>query len=83
MEKLNMKIIRFIPLLVIIGLCLIAYFRPRQPTPINNLIQKTFFSKSECESQTGRKCRFITCDYIPAGKTQDEVCGKGFVEGWQ
>lgn len=42
----------------------------------------TFDSQKECEEKTGKVCSFQMCDYIPEGKTFDEVCGKGFKEGW-
>lgn len=39
-------------------------------------------SQQACERATGKACGFVMCDYIPAGKTFDEVCGKDFQEGW-
>ena len=34
--------------------------------------------------ETGcNQCGFTMCDYVPEGKTFDEVCGKGFAKGWQ
>lgn len=40
-------------------------------------------TQEECESATGQKCSFVMCDYIPEGKTFEEVCGVGFKKGWQ
>ncbi len=42
-----------------------------------------FDSQEECEKQSGSKCDFVMCDYVPPGKTFEEVCGKNFVPGWQ
>jgi hypothetical protein len=43
----------------------------------------SYQTKESCESATGKTCHFVTCDYIPEGKTFEEVCGKDFQEGWQ
>lgn len=40
-------------------------------------------SEEECEAATERECGFVMCDVIPEGKTFEEVCGRGFMEGWQ
>lgn len=42
-----------------------------------------YSSEEECESETGRNCDFVNCDYIPDGKTFEEVCGVNFKKGWQ
>jgi hypothetical protein len=34
-----------------------------------------FTSQEECESKTGWRCSFVMCDYVPEGKTFEEVCG--------
>ncbi len=39
-------------------------------------------TQEECEQKTGKSCGFVMCDYIPKGKTFEEVCGKDFQEGW-
>lgn len=43
---------------------------------------KAFSSREDCERTTGVKCEYSACDYIPRGKTIQEVCGtrpgKGF-----
>lgn len=43
----------------------------------------TFYkTKQECEQQSGKKCSGpFQCDYIPEGKTFEEVCGRGFFKG--
>lgn len=41
-----------------------------------------FFSQEECEQKTSQSCDFHTCDFIPPGKTFEEVCGKDFEKGW-
>jgi len=43
----------------------------------------SFPSQEECEKKTGIVCSLVMCDDIPEGKTFEEVCGKGFIEGWQ
>jgi hypothetical protein len=57
-------------------LCIDSY-RWCQPTQTG-----VFSTKAECEQKTGKSCGFEMCDYIPAGKTIEEVCGKNFKKGW-
>ena len=40
-----------------------------------------FSTIEECEQKTGRRCDIRMCDYVPAGKTFEEVCGKDFKGG--
>lgn len=39
-------------------------------------------TQEECQQKTGKFCHFRTCDYIPPGKTLEEICGKNFTKGW-
>lgn len=50
---------------------------------INCDAAQIFSTKEECEEKTGCECGFVNCDYIPPGKTFEEVCGKDFRKGWQ
>ncbi|OGX07915.1 MAG: hypothetical protein A2Z88_05575 [Omnitrophica WOR_2 bacterium GWA2_47_8] len=45
-------------------------------------VPTVFVTQDECEQKTGMQCSYVMCDYIPEGKTFEEVCGKGFQEGW-
>ena len=41
-------------------------------------------TEQECLQETKcSSCGFVMCDYIPVGKTFEEVCGKNFKEGWE
>lgn len=42
----------------------------------------TYRTKEECEQKTSKTCDSRMCDYIPEGKTFEEVCGKDFKKGW-
>lgn len=42
---------------------------------------QTYASQIECESATGKECSFSVCDYVPEGKTFEEVCG-GIGKQW-
>jgi len=42
----------------------------------------SYQSQQECEADTGKKCGFVMCDYVPPGKTYEEVCGN-VAKGWQ
>jgi len=50
--------------------------------PTSEVPQAVFTSPEECEIATGKQCSFVMCDYVPPGKTFDEVCGKDFQPGW-
>jgi hypothetical protein len=44
----------------------------------------SYASEQECRDATGAgRCSFVMCDLIPAGKTFEETCGRGFHPGWQ
>jgi len=47
-----------------------------------NINQNVFSTEEECISATNQNCDFQNCDYIPDGKTFEEVCGKDFKKGW-
>ncbi len=42
----------------------------------------TYTTQEECEKTTGQECGLLMCDYVPEGKTFEEVCGIGFKKGW-
>lgn len=42
-----------------------------------------YTSQAECQKATQAICNFETCDYVPAGKTLEEVCGVNFEKGWK
>ena len=50
------------------------------PSPTSK--ELSYESKELCESQTGKICEYSACDYAPAGKTQEEVCGNRLKKGW-
>ncbi|MBI1301183.1 MAG: hypothetical protein GC137_05925 [Alphaproteobacteria bacterium] len=41
-----------------------------------------YATREECEQETGSLCSYAMCDYIPKGKTQEEICGDGLKKGW-
>lgn len=43
---------------------------------------KIYKDQATCERETGKSCRYTTCDYAPPGKTIEEVCGVGPSKGW-
>lgn len=42
-----------------------------------------FLDEGGCSEVTDSDCGFVMCDFVPEGKTLDEVCGPTFQEGWQ
>lgn len=48
-----------------------------------NTVSASYSTQQECEVKGNCRCSFVMCDYIPEGKTYEEVCGKNFSEGWQ
>ncbi|MEK7584523.1 MAG: hypothetical protein AAB490_04720, partial [Patescibacteria group bacterium] len=49
---------------------------------ISKVPQAVFTSQEQCEEATGKQCSFVMCDYVPPGKTFEEVCGEDFRPGW-
>lgn len=43
---------------------------------------KSYPTKDECEKATNCECAFSECDYIPSGKTFEEVCGINYTPGF-
>lgn len=56
--------------------------KPASDGSIYNTV-KSWPTREECEQATGGKCRFMMCDYIPPGRTYEEMCGPGSGKGWQ
>lgn len=73
----------FLIIVIVIVIIAIGYavFLKNQ-TPISPARQEVFFSQEECQQKTGKSCSLQMCDYIPPGKTPEEVCGKNFKKGW-
>lgn len=49
---------------------------------IDEFVANSYLSQQECESETGKTCAYSVCDYIPKGKTVEEVCGDRAKKGW-
>ena len=81
-NSMNQKNI-FIVIFAILVIGIVGYFAlVRNQTPAPQTQQTVFISQEECEQKTGKPCRFQMCDYVPSGKTFEEVCGKDFKKGW-
>ena len=74
-----------IVVVVIIGIGGLLYFSWQKglikttPPPNSNTVYNT---QEQCEKETDKICAFQNCDYIPQGKSSEEVCGKDFKKGW-
>ncbi len=66
-------------MIILIATILIAFFATRHEAPP---APTTYTTKEECEATTQKECYLLLCDNIPDGKTFEEVCGRGFKEGW-
>jgi len=55
---------------------------PQAIEHLRQMAQTPYRNQEDCQSQTGTICNYQTCDFIPAGKTFEEVCGKDFAKGW-
>ena len=73
-----------IPVLVIIIIIVsLAVWRQNTKFPAISLPETEVFPTEEiCQVRTGGECDFQTCDYVPKGKTVEEVCGSNFRKGW-
>lgn len=85
------SIIITISILAISGLALgvgyiVGRFRTTNdasPAAINTTDQSTYYpTQAECETNNGKSCEQVMCDYAPEGKTIEEVCGKGYKKGY-
>ena len=48
-----------------------------------DVLPQSYPTRKECEEKSGLfSCYSDMCDYIPPGKTVEEVCGKGYKKGW-
>lgn len=72
------KIILMLIIIVLIGVVFVIYNKY-----FFEKSEKTFLTKEECEKVTETTCSFAMCDYVPEGKTFEEVCGKDFKKGWK
>ena len=72
-----------VTLLAVIVIGVIGYFAFVTNQPLTQQPQQgVFVSQEECEQKTGKTCSLQMCDYVPPGKTFEEVCGKDFKKGW-
>lgn len=73
----------FIASLLILVIAVAGYFVLIKNRILNSQSKQTIFiSREECEQKTGKPCVNRACDYVPSGKTFEEVCGKDFKKGW-
>lgn len=42
-----------------------------------------YLTQGECEEASAQTCDLVSCDFIPIGKTFEEVCGKNFIKHWE
>ncbi|MEK7180813.1 MAG: hypothetical protein AAB738_00565 [Patescibacteria group bacterium] len=55
---------------------------PKIADSIGYCKKEVFKTQGDCETKTGKPCHNQACDYVPPGKTFEEVCGKDFKKGW-
>lgn len=61
-----------------------VFFKAPEPTTTPTIAPSTAFAtQEECESKTNKVCSVSNCDYVPQGKSIEEVCGKGYKKGWK
>lgn len=72
------KILLIISAIILVGAVWVVY---RQY--FSGEKEKTFLTEEACEKETQKSCSFAMCDYVPEGKTFEEVCGKDFQKGWR
>jgi hypothetical protein len=53
-----------------------------EPTIIKDA-PPSFLTEEMCYQSGCEQCGYAMCDYVPEGKTFEEVCGKNFQKGWQ
>lgn len=45
--------------------------------------QSAFPNQEACQQSTGFICNYEECNYVPAGQTFEELCGKDNTKGWR
>ena len=86
MNKNSKGLAHFFPIfaIVVAGIVGLLYYSWQKglikTTPSTS--SEAYDSKEVCEEETGKSCTFQNCDYIPRGKSFEEVCGKDFKKGW-
>src|SRR3989344_233437 len=55
---------------------------PQALKDLQRMSQTPYRSQEDCQERTGAICNYQTCDYVPPGKTFEEVCGVDFSRGW-
>jgi len=81
-NRMNRKKV-FVALFTIFAIGIVGHFAlVKNQAPTSQTQQVVFASQEDCEQKTGKSCTFQMCDYIPPGKTFEEVCGKDFKKGW-
>jgi len=86
MNKNSKGLAHFFPIfaIVVAGIVGLLYYSWQKglikTTPSTS--SEAYDSKEVCEEETGKSCTFQNCDYIPRGKSFEEVCGKDFRKGW-
>jgi len=91
--KTNWKFIGIVVIVAVViggGILMLrsSHSTPDYVPPLANLptlprALQTYSTQEECEAKASCTCAFVQCDYIPPGKTFEEVCGKDFKKGWQ
>lgn len=65
--------------LIVVGVTAIVFSKMQLSSISTSQIHLT---QEACEQATGLDCDLVMCDYIPEGKTFEEVCGKNFQKHW-
>lgn len=73
---MNKKLIVGLIIIVVI----VAYFIQKDIS-FFSVGTNSFLTQEKCEKETGKECSFFMCDFVPKGKTFEDVCGE-FGKGW-
>jgi hypothetical protein len=82
-QKGSAKLLLLIIAVIAIGVAVYYYTQNDKNKTATTVASISYPTQSECQSKTGKQCRYMTCDFIPRGKTVEELCGQGFKNGWQ
>ena len=69
--------ITIITTLFLLNACTVTEPTNREEAP------QSYLTEALCLESGCEQCGFAMCDYIPEGKTFEDVCGKNFKKGWQ
>jgi hypothetical protein len=70
------KLLLILIIVVALAVAMYVYYSPAQLATLETEPKAQLYqTQAACESATQKKCAYTWCDFVPEGKTFEEVCG--------